>query len=318
MSRRKITTIIATFGIAAVFLAGVFFDRTVEYNFLQKNVGEENARGTKPQGVNFSVFWEAWRLIEANFVGAKNLNHEIMVYGAVSGLAESLGDPNTEFLNPEATARFRERIVAGTDLNTIEWKLLEEDIAHIRLFRFTRASGSDFEEAAPQILESRAKSVILDLRDNPGGAIDVLASIAGWFFEKGEAIAVVSYGEGRGELVYKSQGNGRLGFYPTVILINKRTASVAEVLSYAMRESKGVKLVGKNSMGKGSVQQILSLSGDTALRLTTSILLSPKGHLIPHSGLKPDVEILMDEAEYGTERDAQLNKAVEMLKSGTM
>jgi len=313
MFGKKIIIILLVVGFVGVFFAGMFFAKTGAYTIFQQSMLKENMLGIKPESVNFSVFWEAWQLIEANFVGAENLSSVNMIYGAVSGLAESLGDPNTEFLDPKATARFRENIIVGTDLDTAKWEMLERDVAYLKLFRFTRVADTDFEKIALAILGSEAKSIILDLRDNPGGATDVFMSIAARFFKRGEVVTIESFGEGRGEIVHTSQGEGELEAYPVVILINAKTASVAEVFANAMREGKGIQLVGERSMGKGSVQKILSLSGDTALRLTTSELLSPKGNPVSKSGLKPDIEV----GTLDGEKDFQLEKAVQIIKNFT-
>ncbi|MDA1337263.1 MAG: S41 family peptidase [bacterium] len=303
--------IVIVLALAGGFLAGMFFEKTMPYNLFPKASKEQPRTVATPEGVQFSTFFDAWNMIEANFMGAASLNKTNMEYGAASGLAESLGDPNTRFLDPEETKRLTENIVEGAELNTVKWELLERDIAYVKLFRFTRAADSDFASMVPAILQSKATSIILDLRDNPGGATDAFLNIAGRFFKKGETIAIESFGEGRGEFVHASQGKGELEAYPVVILINAKTASVAEVFAHAMQESKGSQLVGEPSMGKGTVQKILTLSGDTALVLTTSELLSPKKHAVSKSGLMPDVEV--GTLEGGN--DVQLKQAIQAIRS---
>lgn len=194
---------------------------------------------------------------------------------------------------------------------TLEWELRKQGaVAVIKIYRFNEILPGKFQKAAIDILSTQAEAVVLDLRNNPGGYLEVAQDIAGWFLEKGEVV-VVQKGTDKEE-VYKSKGPSNFAQYPVVVLINKGSASGSEILAGALRDNRGVKLVGETTFGKGSVQEQLPLSGGASLKITVAKWFTPAGEQISDKGLTPDVEIeLTEEAENG--EDAQLEKAIEVL-----
>jgi len=358
-----------------------------------------------PKDINFSLFWEAWKVLQEKFADKEKFDVQKMIYGAISGMVKSLEDPYTTFFNPEDTKRFIED-VKGTfegvgmeigqrkgqlqviaplentpaqkaglragdkiikindtltaDLTldeainlirgpkdtqvtltifreewekTKEFKIVREvievpslkwelrpingypDIAYLKLYQFSEKASFDFRVAAIEILNSQAKKIILDLRNNPGGYLEVAQDIAGWFLKRGEIVAIEDLGEGKEQNLYKAQGNSALAEVPIVILINQGSASGSEILAGALRDNRGILLIGEKSFGKGSVQELERLSEGSSLKITIAKWLTPKGESITDRGLEPDIKVEMTEEDYEEDRDPQLDKALEIIQT---
>ena len=205
----------------------------------------------------------------------------------------------------------------------LTWKLISSDdgkpnengdIAYIDLYQFSEKARSDFREAAINILNSPAKKIILDLRGNPGGYLEIAQNIAGWFLKNGQTVVIEDFGKKQDQEIYKAKGNAQFLDYPLVVLIDKGSASASEILASALRDNRGIKLIGETSFGKGCVQELENLRGGSSLKITVANWLTPKGNLITNKGLKPDVEVEMTENDYGEGNDPQLDKAIEVLK----
>lgn len=360
--------------------------------------GVENQEVGQPKKVDFSLFWDAWLMIEKNY--PKDLDYQKMVYGAIAGMVDSLGDPYTSFFNPEETKIFKEDVkgvfegvgmeiglrngqltviaplegtpaqkaglrsgdivikiddsstrdlsieesvklirgVKGTEVvltvfregwtenkeikiirgvievPSLKWEIKESDIAYIRLYHFSEKANSDFNKAAKEILESPAKKIVLDLRDNPGGYLQVAQDITGWFIEKGQIVTIEDFGGNEDRREYKAEGNARFLNYPIVVLMNKGSASASEILAGALRDNRGVLLIGETSFGKGTVQEFREFSDDSGLKVTVAQWLTPNGSSISEVGLKPNIEIEMTAEDFDAGRDPQLDKAMEIIK----
>ena len=197
---------------------------------------------------------------------------------------------------------------------TLKWELKEDNIALIEIYQFNKILSSEFEKESIEILNSPAQKIILDLRNNPGGYLEVAQKIAGWFLEKGEVVVWQDSGEGKEREVYKSKGPARFSQYPTVVLINEGSASGAEILAGALRDNRQVQLIGKKSFGKGSVQEQVFLSDNSSMKITIANWLTPNGTSIDEAGLTPDVEVEMTDEDWEEDRDPQLNRAIEIIK----
>ena len=139
--------------------------------------------------------------------------------------------------------------------------------------------------------------------------------ISGWFLEIGQVVAIEDFGEGKEQKEYLSQGPSRLLEYPLVILINEGSASGSEILAGALRDNRGIILIGEKTFGKGSVQELEKLREGSSLKITVARWLTPKGELITDKGLEPDEPVEMTEEDYEKERDPQLDKAIEIIKN---
>jgi carboxyl-terminal processing protease len=203
---------------------------------------------------------------------------------------------------------------AVIEVPSLKWEMKDENIAYLKLYQFSEKASFDFSKAAIEILNSPAKKIILDLRNNPGGYLEVAQDIAGWFLKRGEIVAIEDFGEGKERNIYKAQGNASLVEYPIVILINQGSASGSEILAGALRDNRDILLIGEKSFGKGSVQELERLSQGSSLKITVAKWLTPKGELITDKGLEPDIKVEMTEEDYEAERDPQLDKAIEIIK----
>jgi len=198
---------------------------------------------------------------------------------------------------------------------SIEWSLKNEDTAYIQIYQFNEALATDFETIAYEILQSHATKIVLDLRDNPGGYLEVAQNIAGWFLKSDEVVTIEDFGEGKTQEVYKTSGNANFANYPTVVLINEGSASASEILAGALRDNRNIELIGKKSFGKGCVQEVITLHGGSFLKVTVANWLTPNGSSISDVGLTPDVEVEITDADYDAKIDPQLNKALEIIKT---
>jgi carboxyl-terminal processing protease len=197
----------------------------------------------------------------------------------------------------------------------LEFKEIDgQKIAYLKIYQFTENASSEFEKAASKILSEKTKKIILDLRDNPGGYLDVAENIGGWFLKKGTPILIENFG-GKDQKIHYSKGNGLLSSYSLVVLVNQGTASGAEILAGALRDNKNVLLIGEKTFGKGSVQTLEKLSNDSSLKITIAKWLTPKGEMINEKGLEPDIKIKMSEEDYKQGKDPQLEKALEVLEN---
>ena len=198
---------------------------------------------------------------------------------------------------------------------SLKWEIKEDNIAHIQFYQFTEKASQDFRAAAVDIINSPANAIVLDLRNNPGGYISVAQDVAGWFLDKGQVIIRENFGEGKPETVHKSSGPALLKKYPIVVLINEGSASASEIVAGALRDNRQVQLIGKQSFGKGSVQQLVPLAQNSSLKVTIAKWLTPNGDQISEKGLAPDVEVDPANEEENEGRDPQLDKAIEIIKN---
>ena len=187
------------------------------------------------------------------------------------------------------------------------------DLAYLRLYQFTENSSEEFTKAAGTILASPAKGIVLDLRNNPGGYLDKAVDIAGWFLAQGQVVAMEDFGNGQKETFY-SAGPAKLAEYKTVILVNQGSASASEILAGALKENRGLKLIGEKTYGKGSVQQLFDFNDGSSLKVTVAKWLTPNGRSISDEGLEADVKVELKAEDLEKNLDPQLDKAIELLK----
>lgn len=195
---------------------------------------------------------------------------------------------------------------------TVNYEMLENDIGYIQITEFDEVTTDQFTEALAVIKGSGAKGLILDLRGNPGGSLNVVVDIAREILPKGLIVYTEDkYGQ-RDE--YTCDGKRELNI-PLVVLVNGNSASASEILAGAIQDYKKGVLVGTTTFGKGIVQRVLPLTDGTALKLTISSYYTPKGNNIHGVGIEPDVVCEFDgDAYYEDGVDNQLEKAVEEVK----
>lgn len=201
------------------------------------------------------------------------------------------------------------------NVKSVDWELKEDNIAYIRLSGFTEDSVKEFSDVTGKVKESSAKKIVLDLRGNPGGYLDAAVDIAAFFLPKDTLVVREDFGGKRSANEYKTQYKPVLGDYPLVILIDKGSASASEILAGAISEQRGNKLIGEQTFGKGSVQEFLSLSDGSTIKITVAEWLTPQGKSINKEGISPDTEVKITADDIKEKRDPQLDKALEIIKN---
>lgn len=405
MTLSKNTFIVALLISAAIgFAVGFKLRPIADENRPQKIINIDEG---KPNEIDFSLFWKAWDTLEEKYVDQSSLDYQKMVYGAISGMVDSLGDPYTVFFEPETNKKFQEEIsgtfggvgieigkrnevitviaplkntpasragiqagdkilkidgattqgmaieqavslirgkkgskvvltVGGTKGATRDVTLVRETIkvptveltmipvenkkiAYLQMFSFTQTVDAEFKKAAEQILKENPDGLVVDLRNNPGGLLDSAINIAGWFIDPNLVVVAEEFGDGR-KNEFTSDGSAALKRISTVILTNKGSASASEILSGALRDHRGIKIVGEKTFGKGVVQQVENLGKGAALKVTVAKWLTPKSISISDKGIEPDIKVEIPEdqlesVEIGQPgKDPQLDRAIELLK----
>lgn len=236
---------------------------------------------------------------------------------AVSLIRGKKGTPVTLTIFRDSWQNTKEITIVRDTINVLSlaWELKDGDVAYITIHQFDQPLPAEFKKVAKEIIKSPAQRIILDLRDDPGGYLEVCQEIAGYFLTSGQLVATEDFGHGKEPKLYKAEGNGVLNRYPVVVLINKGSASAAEILAGALRDNRGITLVGEKSFGKGSVQELVGLQdGQSFLKVTIAKWLTPKGQSISEVGLTPDVTISIPDDVDQAHEDPQLEKALEIVK----
>lgn len=370
--------------------------------------------------VDFSLFWDVWQRLRTYYVDAAHIDTQNMVYGAISGMVGSLGDPYTAFFTPKENSQFKEdlggsfqgigaqlelldsRIVIQTPLKgspaeragllpldwilkvdgkeTTGWTLQEavnairgkkgtpvtlsilhdkaakpvdvtitrddivipsveswvytpnevkgvagftplpsfikstKKIGYLSLSRFGDRTNEEWLAATATIQNAQATGglagLVFDLRNNPGGYLDGAVFIASEFLKSG--VVVTQQNSDGTKDVLSVNRVGKLFTIPLIVLINKGSASAAEIVAGALKDHNRATVVGETSFGKGSVQTPQDLPGGSSVHITTGKWLLPNGDWINQKGITPDVEVKQDAALIATQ-DAQLSKAIELL-----
>lgn len=199
-------------------------------------------------------------------------------------------------------------------VKSVRFEMKENDIAYIRVSRFGEDTESEFKAAVKQTLDGKAKGLIIDMRNNPGGFLETSVELGSSMLPSGKVVVMEEDGEGKRKEI-RSRGGDVLSGIPTVVLINEGSASASEILAGALRDNRdNVTLIGKKSFGKGSVQELISVSKETSVKITVARWLTPNGNQINNVGIDPDIEIALTSKDVEDGRDPQLEKALEVLR----
>lgn len=389
--------VLSIFILGAVLFSGIQIGKKY-YPSINLIKGATNLETGKPADVDFSLFWDTWRILQADYLNADSLDKQKMLYGAITGMVSALDDPYTTFFTPEEAKTFNEDVSgsfvgigvelglrngiltvispledtpawqaglkagdqiikigdtptsdisvdeavdlirgeAGTQLtltimrksfdatkefivtrNTIavpstKLEFLDNDIAYVKLLNFNENAAYNFYRTALEVIMKKSPAMILDLRNNPGGYLEVSVNIAGWFLKQGQTVVKEDMKNGE-ESSYTANGNEVFSTMPIIILTNEGTASASEILAGALRDNRGIKIVGEKSYGKGSVQEIQQLADNSMVKITIAEWLTPNGISINKNGLEPDYEVELTDEDYENDKDPQLDKALELI-----
>jgi len=193
---------------------------------------------------------------------------------------------------------------------------VREDIGIIRVSTFSEQTSSGVEKAITEFkdqLGDKLTGVVVDLRNNPGGLLDQAISMSDIFLDKGEIVSTRGRREEDSQR-YNATSGDELDGLPIVVLINGGSASASEIVAGALKDHRRALIIGTKSFGKGSVQTIMPLSGNVAIRLTTARYYTPSGVSIQAQGIEPDIEVkparLEDIADINRRRETDLRGAL--------
>ena len=200
-------------------------------------------------------------------------------------------------------------------IKSVKAELIEKNIGYLRLTSFNENSAKQIKEEIKKFEDRKnVKAYILDLRNNPGGLLSQAITISNFFLDSGEIVSTKSRKSSENRKWFAKQGdltNGKT----LVVLINYGSASASEIVAGALKDHKRAILLGENSYGKGSVQSIMPLKNEGAIRLTVAKYYLPSGKSISEVGVSPDIEINeeTDDFRIKTKTDNQLNYAIKLL-----
>ena len=200
-------------------------------------------------------------------------------------------------------------------IQSVKSDLLEENIGYLRLTSFNENSGKQIKKKINEFEnKKKIKAYILDLRNNPGGLLSQAIKISDFFLDNGEIVSTKSRKVSENRKWFAKKGdliNGKT----LLVLINYGSASASEIVAGALKDHKRAIILGENSYGKGSVQSIIPLKNDGAIRLTVAKYYLPSGKSISEVGVSPDIEISEEGDDFliKSETDNQLNYAIKLL-----
>ena len=164
-------------------------------------------------------------------------------------------------------------------------------IGYLEITQFSERTGAEFKTALAGLERQGLQALVLDLRNNPGGLLDAAIAVCNEFFEQGELIVYTQGRTPESRENFTADGSHGQRTYPLAILVNGGTASAAEIVAGAMKDTKRAVIVGEKTFGKGSVQSVIELQHGEGLRLTTARYFTPSGITIHEKGIAPQVEL---------------------------
>ncbi|MDT7871287.1 MAG: S41 family peptidase [Thermocrinis sp.] len=220
-------------------------------------------------------------------------------------------------------------------IESVKWTTLG-DVGYIKLSQFNDNVSVQVEKALKELTSQRVKGIILDLRNDPGGLLSEAVNVASLFLPEGKLVVYTRGRNGETQKYFARRKPVVPDDLPVIVLINKGSASASEIVAGALQDYKRAIIVGEKSFGKASVQNIIPLEDGSALKLTVAYYYTPLGRLIHNKGIVPDVQVAMDEKQEEAlqeairqkklegknglillpEKDPQLSKAIELIRSG--
>ncbi len=358
--------------------------------------GEAAATST----LDMQLFWKSLDFVKEKYFKPAEIDNQKLLYGAISGAIDSLGDPYSRFFAPDDAQKFEEDIegnfggigaeigirdeelliiaplkgnpaeaaglrasdrilriddtavtadmsvdeavklirgAVGTDVTllidregwsepkpftimrgdivvpTLDSEMLDGDIAYVHLYTFNANAPLAFYQASVAALLKGSRGLLLDLRGNPGGYLEVATTIAGWFMDRGKLVVEEHFPGGMVRPFY-ANGTGAWKSVPVVVLVDGGSASASEILAGALRDERGATIVGTKTFGKGTVQEVETLSDGSKVKVSVAEWVTPEGHHIDGKGITPDVEVPLSAEDADAGKDPQLDKALEVLQ----
>ena len=203
-------------------------------------------------------------------------------------------------------------IVRNTiNVNSVDWKM-KGNYALMEINQFGSKTQDEFSKAISDILQKRPKGIILDLRYNGGGYLDGAVDMVSEFLDKGVVVSVKKRNPQEDEVIYVN-GQARVANIPMAVLINKGSASASEIVAGAIQDHGRGKIIGEQSFGKGTVQEVENLIDGSSLRVTVAKWYTPNNHNITEVGITPDIEVKRTPEDMADNKDPQLDTAIDYL-----
>ena len=390
------------FSLIIILLLGAFIGwQSALYSVRDElNIEEETPIEIYP--IDLDLFWEAFYMLDDDYVDTLALDDENQLYGAIKGMVDSLDDPFTVFMTPDETNDFQASLegtlqgigaeltikddqltviaplkgspaeteglkpgdiiymiddmyvadltlfeaimnIRGEEGTTVILTVIRdgltdpvvleieraqieipsvefeyygdnEDIAYISIYQFNDNTELEFETVVQELLLKEIEGIILDVRYNGGGYLDVSVDILSDFIEgKQKAVVTKHREEGDNEIFYTNESS-RLADIPLVVLVNEGSASASEIVAGVIQDYERGLVMGADTFGKGSVQVVEVLEDGSSLRYTIAKWYTPNDRSIDDVGITPDTIIEISDEDYENEIDTQLDAAIEYLE----
>jgi carboxyl-terminal processing protease len=202
---------------------------------------------------------------------------------------------------------------ASIELPNLKASVTAQSLGYIRLFGFARGAGEQVRNRVEDMTESGVEGIVLDLRDNGGGLFSEAVEVASVFIEDGKIVTYRSRVDD--EVTYEAEGDA-FEDLPVVVVVNEGTASASEIVAGALQDTGRAIVVGAQTYGKGSVQEVVPLLNASALKLTTGAYLTPSGQQINGEGIEPDVEVASDDPPHQRQRAVEILRGIVLSTSG--
>jgi carboxyl-terminal processing protease len=237
---------------------------------------------------------------------------------AVSRIRGKVGTRVTLTISREGEDEFLEKtIIRSTiEIPTLETSWRDNDIFVLSLYNFDGLSVQKVRRALREFVARGGTKLIFDLRGNPGGILSAAVEIASYFLPEGTLVVSERYEQGTQTRDYHSSGNSLLPKnVSVVVLVDRGSASASEIVAGALQEHGRATIIGEQTYGKGSVQELLPLTKNTSLKLTVGKWYTPHGVSISEGGLMPDIIVERTVEDFKNDKDPQMDAAIELLKN---
>lgn len=286
-------------------LEGIGAELTVEDGFLKVLSPLKNSPAEKAGLIPGDIIFQ----INGEITGEMNLFDAIMKIRGEKGTDVTLTIIREGVDEPFDVVITRDEIT----IESVTYELVEENISYISINQFSDDTGVEFDKALQQVILDDPKGLVIDLRYNGGGYLDIAVDILSRLIEgKKVAVQIQTRESEENEMLYLF-GDAKLPKLPLVVLVNNGSASAAEILAGAIQDYKRGLIIGETTYGKGSVQEVIYLGDGSSLRMSIAHWLTPNGRDIEDMGITPDriIELTYEDALDGN--DTQLNEAVDYL-----
>jgi carboxyl-terminal processing protease len=249
--------------------------------------------------------------VDNQLLEGKTLSEAIGLIRGPRGSVARLRIARKDIAEPLEVAVTRDKV----EMQIVESRLLEGGIAYLRLIEFNALSGDRVHAALGDLLRQKPKGLILDLRGNPGGYLQMAIDIASEFLPRG-TVVVSEQERDKPRREHRSQGVGLATEIPLVVLVDRGSASASEIVAGALHDQRRATLVGEKTYGKGSVQTTHRLADGSSLRVTIARWFLPKGQNLDGNGIDPDIAVTISKEDVAAGKDTQIERALTVLQKG--